>query len=165
MEMYKEADGGIHRWFPLFFDLSGWRILVVGCGKIACRRIQTLLGFGPGHVCVVARETGKSPEGWRDLPNMEICERGYHTEDLEGCQMVIAATDDEDLNRRIGEECRRRGILVNVASYRSLCDFHFPGVAVSGPITVGINAAGLDHSSAKKAREQIQIFLDQGGHR
>lgn len=155
----------IHRWFPMFFDLGTWRILVVGCGKIARRRIQTLLGFRPGRICIVAKKTGRLPEEWENMPNMEIHEREYQTEDLKGCRMVLAATDDTALNRRIGEECRSRGILVNVASDQDLCDFHFPGVAMSGPITVGVNAAGLDHGSARKAREQIQMFLDQGGHR
>lgn len=164
MEMHEKIEG-VHRWFPMFFDLRQWRILVVGCGKIARRRIQTLLGFNPGQICVVARETEKGREMWGDLPNMEIRQREYRTEDLEGCRMVLAATDDAELNRRIGGECRSRGILVNVASDRALCDFHFPGVAVSGPITVGVNAAGVDHGSARRTREQIQMFLDQGGHR
>lgn len=160
----KMREDGIHRWFPMFFDLSGWKILVVGCGRIARRRIQTLLGFDPGQILVVARETDGMPAEWEDLPNMKICRRAYQTGDLEGCRMVIAATDDADLNGRISDECRRRQILVNVASDRKLCGFHFPGIAARGPVTVGINAAGLDHGLAKKTREQIQTFLDQGGH-
>lgn len=160
----KMREDGIHRWFPMFFDLSGWRILVVGCGRIARRRIQTLLEFDPGEIRVVARETDGMPAGWEDLPNMEILRRAYRTEDLDGCRMAIAATDDAQLNRQIGEECRRRQIFVNVASDRELCGFHFPGIAMSGPVTVGINAAGLDHGLAKRTREQVQIFLDQGGH-
>lgn len=154
----------IHRWFPLFLDLSGWRILAVGGGKIARRRIQTLLEFEPGHIRVVAKEI--SPDLWRmqDLENVEICERAYCVEDLEGCQMVLAATDDPDLNKSIGEACKERGILANVASDRKLCGFHFPGVATSGPITVGINAAGLNHRLAKDARERIQKLLDGGNH-
>ena len=161
----KMREDGIHRWFPMFFDLEKWRILVVWGGKIAQRRVQTLLEFAPGHIRVVAREMGGAFEKWRGLPNIELSERDFQPEDLAGCQMAIAATDDRELNRRIGEACRERGILVNVASDRSLCDFHFPGVVLKDAVTVGINASGCDHGLAKRTREQIQMFLDQGGRR
>lgn len=152
----KMCDGQVHRWFPMFFDLRQWRVLVVGGGKIAQRRIQTLLEFEPGQLRIVAREVGSKVKEWQSLPGVEICEREYCPEDLDGCRMVLAATDDPVLNQEIGAQCRKRGILVNVASDQTLCDFHFPGSAVNGPVTVGINAAGLDHRLARKTREQIQ---------
>lgn len=152
----------IHRWFPLFIDLAKWRILVVGGGKIAGRRVQTLLEFEPECIRVVAKEIGSDLRRMKNLKNVEICEREYCTKDLENCRMALAATDNPDLNRRIGEECRERGILVNVASDQELCGFHFPGVVTDGPITVGINAAGLDHRLAKDTRKRIQGLFDGG---
>lgn len=148
------------RKFPLFMDLHTWRILVVGGGKIARRRVEALLEFEPGHITVVAVKVEPAFKEWETLPNVSVCERAYSTDDLENCRMVLAATDDGELNKRIGVECRNRGILVNVASDRELCDFHFPGIAIHGPVTVGVNAAGLDHRLARETREQIQAFLD-----
>lgn len=157
MKMYKEQ---VRRKFPLFMDLGTWRILTVGGGSIALRRVQTLLEFGPGQLVVVAKQLDPAFEKWRSFPNVAFCERGYTEEDLENCQMVLAATDDKELNKRIAKACKSRGILVNVASDQDMCDFHFPGIAIKGPITVGINAAGLDHRLAKRTREQIQAFLE-----
>lgn len=147
------------RKFPLFMDLGAWRILTVGGGRIARRRVQTLLEFEPGHLVVVARQLDPAFEKWKNLPNVSVCERAYREDDLENCQMVLAATDDGDLNEKIGRACKSRGILVNVASDQDMCDFHFPGIAVEGPVTVGINAGGLNHGLARKTREQIQSFL------
>ncbi len=144
----------------MFFDLRQWQILVVGGGKIAQRRIRTLLEFEPGQLRIVAREAGDKIKEWKNLSNVELCEREYRLEDLDGCWMVLAATDNAVLNQEIGAQCRRRGIPVNVASDQSLCDFHFPGIAVNGPVTVGINAAGLDHRLARETREQIQKMLN-----
>lgn len=159
----KMCDRQVHRWFPMFFDLRRWRVLVVGGGKIAQRRIQTLLEFEPGQLRIVAREVESKIKEWKNMPGIDICEREYRPEDLNGCRMVLAATDDPVLNQTIGAQCRELGILVNVASDQNLCDFHFPGVALNGPITVGVNAAGLDHRLARKTREQIQGILNQGG--
>ncbi len=156
--MHKEQ---VRRKFPLFMDLGTWRILTVGGGPIARRRVQTLLEFRPGQLVVVAKQLDTAFEKWKSLPNVSVYERAYREEDLENCQMVLAATDDKELNKRIGRACRDRGILVNVASDQEMCDFHFPGIAVEGTVTVGINAAGLDHRLAKRAREQIQAFLKE----
>ncbi len=156
--MHKEQA---RRKFPLFMDLGTWRILTVGGGPIARRRVQTLLEFQPGQLVVVAKQLDTAFEKWKSLPNVSVYERAYREEDLENCQMVLAATDDKELNKRIGRACRDRGILVNVASDQEMCDFHFPGIAVEGTVTVGINAAGLDHRLAKRPREQIQAFLKE----
>ncbi len=156
----KMFEGQAKRKFPLFVDLGSWRILVVGGGKIARRRVETLLEFDPGHITVVAVKGEQAFKEWAKRPNVSFCERPYSPDDLEGCQMALAATDDGELNRKIGEECRKRGILVNVASEKELCDFHFPGIAMKGPVTVGVNAAGTDHKLARKTREEIQAFLD-----
>lgn len=157
----KMLEKQARRKFPLFVDLHSWRILVVGGGKIARRRVETLLEFEPGHIEVVAVKAEPEFREWEKRPNVSFCERGYCPDDLEGCQMVLAATDDGKLNQKIGEECRKRGILVNVASEKELCDFHFPGIAIKGPVTVGVNAAGADHKLARKTREEIQAFLDR----
>ena len=156
--MHKEQA---RRKFPLFMDLGTWRILTVGGGPIARRRVQTLLEFQPGQLVVVAKQLDTAFEKWKSLPNVSVYERAYREEDLENCQMVLAATDDKELNKRIGRACIDRGILVNVASDQEMCDFHFPGIAVEGTVTVGINAAGLDHRLAKRTREQIQAFLKE----
>ena len=82
--------------FPAFVDLSGRRVLVVGGGRIAARRVGTLVQFCP-NVTVVA------PRIHPDIAalNVAIEERPYRDGDLEGADLVLACTDDADLNAAI----------------------------------------------------------------
>ena len=157
--MHKEQA---RRKFPLFMDLGTWRILTVGGGPIARRRVQTLLEFQPGQLVVVAKQVDAAFEKWKSLPNVSVYERAYREEDLENCQMVLAATDDKELNKRIGRVCRNRGILVNVASDHRLCSFYFPATVEEDGILIAIastNASEHSHKRVKELRERIERAL------
>lgn len=150
------------RLFPMFVDLSEWKILVVGAGKIAQRRIETLLQF-VSAITVVAPECSEKIRQWEQEGQICLETRAYVSEDLDGMHMVCAATSQNALNEEIGQECRKRGILVNVCSDQTLCDFHFPGVVLREELTVGINASGKNHRKAKEARIAIEKCM-QGLH-
>ena len=142
--------------FPAFVDLSGRRVLVVGGGRIAARRVGTLVQFCP-NVTVVA------PRIHPDIAalNVAIEERPYRDGDLEGADLVLACTDDAGLNAAIAARCRERGIPVNVASDRTLCDFLFPGVARRDNLVVGVTAGGEDHALAKRVTGEIREYLQR----
>lgn len=142
--------------FPMFVDLSGKRALVVGAGRIAARRVKTLLRFCD-HITVVAPAVHPDFEGL----DVTFVRRGYDPLDLEGADIVIAATDEAALNADIARACRARGIPVNVSSDQALCDFFFPGVAVKGSVVAGVTASGTDHRLAKRATEIIREALEQ----
>ncbi len=146
------------RLFPIFIDISGKKVLVVGAGTIASRRIKTLLQFGP-NVTVVAMECTPQIERWSNEQRVQLFERAFCEADLDGAELVIAATDNDNLNQQIYRECQNRHILVNVSSDQKLCDFHFPGVVLQEEITVGINASGQNHRKAKQARMAIEQCL------
>ena len=144
-------------YFPAFVDLSGRRALVVGGGRIAARRVGTLVQFCP-NVTVVA------PDIHPDIAALDVAieERAYRDGDLEGVDLVLACTDDADLNAAIAVRCRERGIPVNVASDRKLCDFLFPGVARRDSLVVGVTAGGDDHALAKRVTGEIREYLQRG---
>ncbi len=73
---------------------------------------------------------------------------------------MIAGTDDEGLNEDIYSVCKCLGILVNVISDRTKCDFHFPGIVKRDTLVAGVNAGGRDHGRAKRARQAIEKALD-----
>lgn len=141
-------------YFPIFVDLTDKEILVVGGGAVAGRRIRVLRGFC-GRITVVAPEL--SPE--IDAVGLNFCRRKFELPDLEDKYMVLAATDDTPLNRRIAELCRERGILVNDASDQRLCDFQFPSVVKDGDVVIGINASGKSHCLVKETRQTIEQCL------
>ena len=71
-------------------------------------------------------------------------------------QIVLAATDDRAVNRRIREDCQSAGIMVNVADDRSLCDFYFPSVVMTDDAVIGISGDGSDHAGVKEMRRRIE---------
>jgi siroheme synthase-like protein len=147
-----------HPWFPIFIDLSDKNVLVVGAGTIAGRRAATLTRFCR-HVEVIAPGIGAAVQAEADAGRLTLRRRPYEPGDLEGRDMVLAATDDPALNAAIVQACRARGIPVNASSDRTLCDFYFPGVVVDGDVTVGITAGGRDHRRAAEVTRQIREAL------
>ena len=143
------------RLFPMFVDISDWPILVVGAGKIAQRRIETLLQFA-SSITVVAPECSETIRQWAKAGRICLKQRAYAPNDLDGMRLVCAATSQNAVNEEIGQECRKRGIPVNVCSNQMLCDFHFPGVVLRKELTIGINASGKNHRKAKEARIAIE---------
>ena len=154
----KQENTAAH--FPLFFNLDGKRVLVVGAGKIASRRAEALAGFG-AKVWMVA------PDGTQQAARLAMDglvhweRRRFMPEDIDGCDLVIAATDDSQVNRQAAELCRERQILVNHAGDKSLCDFYFPGIAREENLVAGITASGTDHRMASEVTGRLQSWLKQ----
>lgn len=145
-------------YFPVFIDLSEKEILVVGAGTIAARRIRTLCGFA-GKITVCAPEIAEEIRELSQRYPVILREVPFSEEMLEEKDVVLAATDDRALNRRVAELCRGRGIPVNVCSEKELCDFYFPSVVQDDEIVIGINASGKNHGLVKQTRIKLEEFL------
>ncbi|MCD7716390.1 MAG: bifunctional precorrin-2 dehydrogenase/sirohydrochlorin ferrochelatase [Lachnospiraceae bacterium] len=145
-------------YFPLFVDLSEKEILVVGAGHIAARRVRSLCGFA-GHITVVAPQISDEFSAPDTDTKITMVTKCFTEPDLEGKDLVLAATDDRALNRKIFDLCRARGIPVNVCSDSGLCDFQFPSIVESGAVVVGINASGRDHHLVKETRKRVETLL------
>lgn len=148
-------------YFPVFMDIRSYKIVVVGAGRIALRRVETLLKF-TDQVTVVAPDI--RPE-FRELEaqgKVLLKCKAYEREDILDADMVLAALDDEQVNRDIYSACRCMGILVNIASDKTKCDFYFPGIVKRENVVVGITASGEDHRLAKEIRLAIEDVLGAG---
>ena len=145
-------------YFPVFIDLSEKKILVVGGGAIASRRVRTLSGFA-GHITVQAPEISEEIRSLAEGFPVTLREEVFFPEILSGMDLVLAATNDRKLNSRIGELCREQGIPVNVCSRKEDCDFFFPSVIQKGDLVIGINASGKNHSLVKRTRQEMEEFL------
>ncbi len=149
-------------YFPLFLDLREKDILFVGGGSIASRRIGVLEPFAE-RITIVAPEAEGIILELTEAGEVSWVMREFEEQDIEGRDMVFAATDDKELNAKIAELCRRKGISVNVSSDKELCDFYFPGIVRQGGTVVGISASGQDHKKARRVRERIQEILTEEG--
>ena len=154
-------------YFPLFVDLSEKEVLIVGAGKIAARRVKTILPFAK-KVMVIAPEiapeilamaAAAKPAG-TSSGNIVIEQRAFDPSDLNGADMVLAITNDKALNTQIGTLCREKQIPVNVSHEKSLCDFYFPGVVQKDDVVIGVTASGRDHSLARSVTEKIREMME-----
>ena len=139
----------------MFIDLTGKNIMVAGGGTIALRRVTTLLKFG-ADIHVIAPELCEELVQMEEEGKITAEYRAYRTGDIDGAQIVLAATDDHEVNRRIWEECRAAGVIVNVADDKSLCDFYFPSVVMPDGTVIGINCGGTDDAKVKETRIKIE---------
>ena len=111
-------------YFPLFIDLSQKNILVVGAGTIAARRIRTLCGFA-GTITVCAPQMRPEIRELSEKYPIRLLEERYTEKLLDTADLVLAATDDRELNRKIVTAAKERKIPVNSCSEKELCDFYF----------------------------------------
>lgn len=147
------------RYFPMFVSLENKKILVVGAGNIAVRRIKSLMEFGP-LLRVVAPEINPELEDIiqkeSGSENLRLERRSFEEKDLSDIDYAIIATDNKTLNREIAQLCRERGIPRNVSSDQSLCDFFFPSLVIEDGVTIGINSSGHSPAKTKAVRRQIE---------
>ena len=144
-------------YFPMFVDIKGMKILVVGGGNIALRRVKTLLEFG-ADVQVIAPELCAGMKELAAEGKIRSELREYMEGDAESAGIVIAATDSRAVNRAVQEECRHRKIPVNVADDRDSCDFYFPSVVITDEAVIGINSGGEDPGRVKRVRSGIEAL-------
>ena len=144
----------------MFIDLSDKKIVVVGGGNIATRRVRTLLQFTRNITAIAPKCTMELQELGK-TGYVNLITRPVKRSDFDMAYMVIAATNDRKLNDEIHRICKQEGIYVNVASDRDQCDFYFPGIYMQDELVVGITASGLNHKKARRIREEIQKALEK----
>lgn len=140
--------------FPLFIDLNEKRAVVIGGGKIACRRAEVLCRFG-AEVTIIAPECQDVPKG-----AAYIC-RAYQKGDLNGAFLAVAATDDREVNRQVGQEASQLGIPVSVADRKEESSFFFPAICQGGGLVCGLVSHGTDHRKTAMAAEKIRGILGE----
>lgn len=134
--------------------LTGRRCVVVGGGEIGLEKVEGLLACG-GRVVLVAPEANAALRGLAEEGSIEWIRRDYAPEDLEGTFIVIAATDDTDVNIRIFDDAERRAMLVNVVDVPPLCNFILPAIVRTGPLAIAISTAGASPALAKRIKAQV----------
>ena len=155
--------------FPFFMEIGGKKGVIVGGGRVAARKVEKLLPFGP-ILTVIApsiedcmRTLEKRPrEQEHGAASLLFAERVFCLEDLAGADFVIAATDEEVLNGRIAEYCQAARIPVNVVDDREKCTFFFPALVKEGALTVGISTDGKSPAAASWLRGKIAGMLPDG---
>jgi len=135
-------------------DLEGRSVLVVGGGTVAFEKVRGLLECG-ARVTVVAPEV--VPE-LLCLP-VEWLKRGYHSSDLRGRFLVVAATSSTPLNRRVFADAEARNVFCNVVDVPELCSLILPAVHREGPIAVAVSTGGASPALAQRIRDDVATLV------
>jgi len=134
--------------------LSGRRCLVVGGGEVGLEKVEGLLACG-GDVALVAPEAEPALAAYAAEGSIVWERRAYEAADLDGAFMVIAATNDSEVNIGVYEDAERRAMLVNVVDVPPLCNFILPAVVRQGPLAIAISTAGASPALAKRMKREI----------
>ena len=151
----------MNKFFPLFVNLENKKIIVVGAGKIATRRIETLLEFVDGFT-VIAQEF--SEVVLENSDRLLLKKRGFDVRDLQELtsnDIVLALTDDSKLNENIAMYCHEKNIFVNISTNKELCSFYFPAIASHDGIVAGVTANGQNHKKARFMRERVESAMKE----
>jgi len=148
--------------YPLMFSLKNKRLLFVGGGKVAFRKISSLIIEDP-EITVI------SPDILEDILNIsydkiEFIKRDFADMDVSGYDYVFACTDNKDLNIRIAAVSKISGIPVNVASAPELCDFHMPAVIYKDDFMISFSTNGKDPAKSAELKSLLQKFLHKNNY-
>jgi precorrin-2 dehydrogenase/sirohydrochlorin ferrochelatase/precorrin-6A/cobalt-precorrin-6A reductase len=153
------------KFFPLFIPTSGKRVLIIGGGNIAFRRVQTLLKFDC-RIHIIAENLCSRLEAFVSVysERLRIERRIFSSGDIsaEGsCKpiFVVAATDKREVNHAVAMECAAHDIPVSVADCKEESTFYFPAIAIHDTIIAGISSGGNDHAAVRDAAAIIREAL------
>ena len=145
-------------YLPIFLNLRGERCLVVGGGDIALRKASMLLRAG-ARVQVVAPAVDPDLQAKLEEGGGSWRLGRYEAADLEGAVLAIAATDDPEVNQRVHDDCRARGLPVNVVDNPPLCSFIFPSIVDRSPLVVAVSSAGQSPVLARLLRARLETTI------
>lgn len=147
--------------FPVFLKLEELHTLLVGGGNVGLEKLTALLKNSPAATVTVVAGIISAPV--EDLasahPNVQLVGRNFRAGDLSGKDLVILATDDPELHKRIRAAARKQRILINVADTPDLCDFYLGSVVTKGNLKIGISTNGKSPTIAKRMREFFEAAL------
>ena len=150
-------------YYPILIQLKGMKAVVVGGGVVAQRKIDTLLAYH-ADVHVISRELTPKLRKYLEEQRIKLCGHEFEDSHLDGAFVVIAATDDPLLNRRVSKKASARGLLVNAVDQPTDCNFIVPSVLRRGDLLVAVSTSGKSPAFAKKIRLELEgQFGDEYG--
>lgn len=145
---------------PIFLKIAGRPCLVVGAGQTALKKLEALMECG-AQIQVVAYHAIDAVRALAQQRAIHLSIRRYVSEDLSGIFLVVAATNDSEVNQAIFRDAKRRGVLINAVDAPPQCDFYFPAIVRRGRLQVVISTSGESPAFAQKLKEDIDFALPE----
>lgn len=150
----------MNQYYPVFLNVRGKRCVVAGGGEVALRKVRVLLEYGADVIVVSPSICSELGVLCREK-KLEIIFRKYRTADLEGTFIVIAASDERDVNRKIAAEAKSGKVLVNVVDDAAVSDFLIPSSMSRGDLTVAISTGGKSPALARKIKNELELYFSE----
>jgi precorrin-2 dehydrogenase / sirohydrochlorin ferrochelatase len=143
------------KYYPVNLNIEHRKCLVVGGGLVAFRKAKMLMDCG-AIVTVVSKAFCKEFEQFKGLASITLVQREYISSDLDGKFLVIGATDESVLNRRISVDAEKKNMLCNIADVPDICNFILPSVIRRGDLVVSVSTSGKSPAFAKRLRKDLE---------
>lgn len=153
------------RYFPLFLDLDGRDVLVIGGGSVALRKVETLRSAG-ARVRVIAETIHEALRALATRDGIPLQERRFESRDIEAHglprpRLVIAATSDREVNAVVARAADAAGIPCNVVDDRELSTCLMPAIIDRSPVQIAVSTGGASPVLARLIRERLEALLDE----
>jgi siroheme synthase-like protein len=158
---YEKTEG--NQLFPIFLKLNDLHTVLIGAGNVGLEKLTAILSNSPlARVTVVAKMF--SPEVHAlaaEYEGVTVIQKSFIDTDLDNADIVVAATNDNELNAYIRDSAHERKLLVNVADQPALCDFYLGSIVQKGDLKVAISTNGKSPTIAKRLKEVLNEGLPQ----
>ena len=144
--------------YPITLKLQNQKSLIVGGGSVAERKVIGLLMAG-SSVSVVAPNITDGLRRLAEQNEIRWTNRAFQARDLDGCFLVIAATDSSNVNSQVYAEAVSRGLLINCVDDPERCNFYVPAVVRRGSLQITVSTAGASPYFAKRLRRYLEEKL------
>jgi siroheme synthase-like protein len=140
--------------YPVYLNLKGKRVVVIGGSEVAERKIESLLDSG-ASVLVISPEVTARIASLSEQKQIEIRNRRYVQGDCSGAVLIFSATGDPEISRAVYQEATALGVFINTADQPEQCSFIMPAVIRRGNISVAISTNGTSPALAARLRQKV----------
>jgi precorrin-2 dehydrogenase/sirohydrochlorin ferrochelatase len=149
--------------YPIFLKVHQLNILIVGGGSVALEKLSFLLKSSPNaQVTMIALEFSEELIALAGSHNVLLVHNAYYSGNyLDEQHLVIAATNNPEVNKEIYNDARKRHLLVNVADTPELCDFYLGGIVTRGNVKIAISTNGKSPTMAKRLRQFFEEVIPE----
>jgi uroporphyrin-III C-methyltransferase/precorrin-2 dehydrogenase/sirohydrochlorin ferrochelatase len=149
------------KYFPVFLDATYISAMVIGGGEVASRKIELLLK-STVNITIMSKDVCSSVERLINLHQLTWLKHNYQVGHFSQVNLVIAATDDNEINKNIADEARSLNLLTNVVDQPALCTYITPAIIDRSPMIIALSSSGSAPILIRMLREQIEKTLPQG---
>ena len=148
--------------YPIFLKVSKLNVMIIGGGTVGFEKLSFMLKSSPNaNVVVAAKDFSEEMISLAKKHKIPLMWRPYSKNLLHKQHMVIAATNNREVNKEIHGDAKSKQLLVNVADTPDLCDFYLGGIVTRGNVKVAISTNGKSPTMAKRLRQFFEEIIPE----